>query len=94
MTEDEARTILLEDALDNAVQHIIFMHGCLTRPGQFSYAYPNMTQDLIAKIRKLTPEPNLYCHHSKFKDDCERCQNHREYMTRRHEAQQILDAIS
>lgn len=74
MTVEEARIIVLEDALRQAQNTVNFLHGCLTDP-QFSYAYPEMTLSNLEHWSKLAPVPPG-CAHGRHHEDCEPCQAH------------------
>lgn len=92
MTKDKARIVLLEDALEQARNTIQFMHGCLTHPPQYYYAYPEHTEQMVEQINALVPE-RKYCMHSALRnnEDCESCAQRIERHTLRHEAEQILN---
>lgn len=71
---EAARIVLLEDALNQAVHTIEFMHGCLT-DDRFEYAYPQMTAERVAAIRALVPE-RPGCVHGRHVEGCEACEAH------------------
>lgn len=74
MTEEEAKIIVLEHALEKARNSLSFLHGCLTNP-IYKYAYPEHTLEQIQSIDDLIKfDPSSYCVHSMFKADCEACQ--------------------
>ena len=81
MTKDEARIILLEDALRQAQHTVAFLHGCLTQPdngemkGGYRYAYPEHTQRRLEEWAKLAP-PLPSCFHSGQHLNCESCIAH------------------
>jgi hypothetical protein len=88
MTAEQARIVVLEDALEQAQNTVSFMHGCLTDP-VYTYAYPDQTQHHLAEWAALVPvEP--YCVHSRHHSDCESCQRHVAKMERLAEARRIL----
>ena len=91
MTKDEARIVLLEDALEQARNTIQFMHGCLTHP-QYHYAYPEHTEQMVERINALVPE-RKYCIHSGLRnnEDCESCVQRVTRAILRHEAEQTLN---
>jgi hypothetical protein len=84
---DEARMMDLEDALDQAVHTIEFMHGCLTDPEHYSYAYPEQTIARIRQFRELVPaRPG--CVHSVTNQDCPGCRARIERYERRAKLEQ------
>lgn len=90
MTDDEARIVLLEDALQQAQNTVEFMHGCLTDK-TYKYAYPEMTFSNLAEWGKLAPRPAMYCAHSRRQLDCPSCQTHVAYMDRKFEAIRVVE---
>ena len=97
MTREEARIVLLEDALEQAQNTVSFMHGCLTDPADdtregfqgYSYAYPEQTLSHLAEWAALVPVRH-YCVHSRHDPDCESCQAHIAKMKRLYEARAVL----
>lgn len=90
MTRDEAKIVLLEDALRQAQHTVEFMHGCLTEPERYSYMYPDMTLREVERWAKLAP-PFKFCVHSKMRtQDCEACEHHYQQMLIRSEACDVL----
>lgn len=71
MTPEQARIVLLEDALIQSHHTIEFLHECLTSDG-FSYDYPEQTVSRMAAIKALVDIPKG-CHHSKHSFDCDEC---------------------
>lgn len=67
--EEKLRMFLLEEAIEASKNKIEFLHGCLTNPhvegvpGGCSYAYPDMTVDLLQRLSALVPDQK-YCVHS------------------------------
>jgi hypothetical protein len=61
MTKEEAKIIVLEDALRQAQSTVEFMHGCLTYPyenhpdGGYYYAYPEHTLKHLEEWKNLAP---------------------------------------
>jgi hypothetical protein len=86
MTTQEARIIVLEDALRQAQNLVEFLHGCLTRPaktipavqmnGAYKYEYPESTLEELKKWSTIAPRSNSMCYHSMHVPDCESCQEH------------------
>ena len=72
MNAQEAKIIILEDALRQAQNTVEFLHGCLTDPKGFNYAYPSHTLVYLKEWDQLAPR-SPYCIHSFFKEDCEGC---------------------
>lgn len=96
MNRDEARIVLLEQALDQAIHTIEFMHGCLTEEG-YVYAYPEQTEVKLAKFRKLVSIGPM-CVHSfdarKRGIECAGCEAREKYFLARAEAERILNEYS
>ena len=98
MTKEEARIIILEDALRQAQWTVEFLHGCLVYPdngemkGGYEYAYPEQTLDRLQEWRKLVPLPKL-CNHSYNEIGCESCKNREEERTRLYEAKKVLSLV-
>lgn len=90
MTVDQARIVLLEDALEQALSMVGFLHGCLTDP-VFSYAYPEQTTALIEELRALAPERRV-CVHSMTVAGCPGCTARVERFARRSRAVGVLAA--
>ena len=68
---DKNERLLLE--LEQCLNTIEFLHGCLTDPAHFKYAHPRLTIQRIKRLRKLIG-PRNYCHHSHVDPDCRQCQ--------------------
>ena len=96
MTKQEARIIMLEDALRQAQDTVEFLHECLTHPtGGYSYKYPEHTLQYLEEWKKLalrvSDRLGKKCYHSMNKLDCECCQvNHTERLQFM-QARRILD---
>ena len=88
MTTDEARLILMEDALVQSYHTISFLHGCLTSPG-FSYDYPEQTLQRLKRITDLVGIPKT-CFHSRKHDECESCRESVERRSKVSQAQSVL----
>ena len=58
--------------LEQALNKIEFLHGCLTDP-TYKYAYPEMTLEHIERLQKIVG-PRYYCVHSNIQPDCPGCQ--------------------
>lgn len=91
MTVSQARIALLQDALDQAISTITFLHGCLTEPETFEYAYPEQTTSLIDQLRELVPD-EPFCPHSKTVAGCPGCAARLERFERRARAQAVIAA--
>ncbi len=88
MTREEAHLILLEAALDQAVNLIEFLHGCLTSDG-YAYRYPEQTLAKVASMRRLAPaRPG--CVHGRRDPGCEACVFHAAERGRQAEARAVL----
>jgi hypothetical protein len=59
--------------LEQCLNTIEFLHGCLTDPAHFKYAHPKQTIQRIKRLRKLIG-PRNYCHHNPVDPDCPQCQ--------------------
>lgn len=76
MTKDEARIVVLEDALRQAQYIIEFLHNCLVNPdngemkGGYSY---ESTLKFLKELNELCPV-GLSCFDSSFDEDCPSCQ--------------------
>lgn len=66
------RIMELEDAIEMAQHTIEFMHGCLTSPDRYKYAYPEHTLLNLEKLRNLYI-PKEGCIHGVFHKDCDAC---------------------
>ncbi len=84
MKKDQARIIILEDALIEAQHLVEFLHGCLTNP-HYKYSYPDQTIRRLEKWNKLVPLPDL-CVHSITKKGCKACVDRNERKMRLYEA--------
>ena len=90
MTKEEARIVVLEDALGEAYHKIQFMHGCLTDPNNYRYAYPQMTENQLHEIEWLI-DPPFTCPHSVFSPDCYACKDREKRRQLLTEALTVLD---
>jgi hypothetical protein len=88
MTREEARIVLLERELDEAVHTIEFLHGCLTGEG-FTYAYPEHTAQTIERMRAFVPGRPM-CIHSVTTADCDSCVDRNRHFALWAEAEQAL----
>ncbi len=88
MTKEEAKIILLEQALFQAILTIEFLDSCLLSPN-FYYSHPEQTQDLLKEFKKLVKKKEL-CIHSEFVPDCKSCNQRIEERNKREEALKIL----
>lgn len=93
MTKEEARIIILEDALRQAQNTVEFLHGCLTCEN-YSYDYPESTIRRLEKWKKLAPRIcdvlNKKCYHSRSEEDCKSCQLHHKQQRQLMEAKMVL----
>lgn len=92
MTPEQARILILEDALEQAQNVVSFMHGCLTDPG-YSYEYPEQTSRHLERWGQLVPV-RRYCVHSVHKRDCPSCQEHLIKMGLLAEAERVLQGAN
>jgi len=100
MTEQEARIVVLEDALKQAQNTVEFLHNCLVNPVDrdkktgclgYSYKHPDHTLQELKKWKMLAPRLGKHCYHSSNEPDCEVCQvNHKERI-RLYEARKALN---
>lgn len=74
MTKDQAKIVLLEQALEQSIHTIEFLDGCLRHPIEYKYAYPEETQRELTEFKKLVfVKPT--CIHSMNVPNCESCQD-------------------
>ncbi len=90
MTPQEARIILLEDALRQSHHTISFLYGCLESPDTHKHAHPDQTRDRLKAIEELTPMERESCYHSFDKPGCVACEERKVWRRRHHEARQVL----
>ncbi len=101
MTPQEARIVLLEDALRQAQHTVEFLHNCLVNPVDknrkgfqgYSYGYPDQTIAHLKEWNELVPlvEDSVKpCFHSMIKKDCPSCQEHHRLRLQRFEAKKVL----
>src|SRR5665213_546206 len=92
MTPDEAKIILLEDELQQAINQIEFLHNCLTSPGHNKYEYPEMTLSDLERFKKWVPEDACpACIHAHWEhDNCPSCVATRTRWALRQEAKKVL----
>lgn len=88
MNADQARIVLLEDALEQAQHTVSFLHGCLTSDG-YKYAYPEQTIRHLERWEALVPLRKL-CVHSFTAEGCESCAARNERFARIAEAHEVL----
>jgi len=89
MTKEEARIVLLEQALSQAICTIRFLDGCLREPGMYKYGYPDQTERHLDEMLELVGEPQL-CFHSMDVLDCPSCQDRVKRFRDRDEAEKVL----
>jgi hypothetical protein len=89
VTREEARIVLLEAVLDQAVHLIEFLHGCLTSDDIYEYAYPEQTLAKVASARELVPERPV-CVHGRRDPGCASCVFHVAERGRQAEARAVL----
>lgn len=90
MTREEARIVVLTYSLDQALNSIEFMQGCLTDPDRYQYAYPEMTEQKIKELREICPR-TISCVHSRREPSCESCMMHQERSVMLFEASRVLE---
>lgn len=88
MTPEQARIVLLEDALIQACHTVSFLHGCLTSD-RFKYSYPEQTAAHLQEWKALVTIPSG-CHHSRFHENCEACKDHAKRRAALEEANKVL----
>ena len=80
--EQEPYTVVeLLGELEQALNKIEFLHGCLTDKnheyreagGTYHYAYPEMTLEHIERLSRIVG-PRHYCSHSCNRPECPACQ--------------------
>ena len=95
MTHEDARLIILEDALIHSYRIIGFLHNCLTEEN-FSYEYPENTLKYIEYLESLIVIPNL-CHHSYYAPDrgeeCKPCEEREKHRSELKEAKRKTELI-
>jgi hypothetical protein len=95
MNAQEARIVILEEALREAQSLAEFLHNCLTKPdngemkGGYSYGYPEHTLFYLNQWEKLAPRA-APCPHSMINPDCESCAIHRSDRIKLNEARKVL----
>lgn len=89
MTPEQAQIVILQDALEQAVNTIEFLEGCLKNPN-YKYVYPEQTQETLEKIKQYLPEKPQPCAHSKTRLDCPNCQDNLKRLEQMQKAQSIL----
>ncbi len=75
MTPDQARIVILEDALIRSYHQLSFLHNCLTDE-KFVYDYPEQLFRQLRAISDIIEIPPS-CVHSSFERSCESCQESR-----------------
>lgn len=96
MTEQEAKIILLENALRQACNKVDFLHNCLINPsngkmdGGYSYEYPENTLETL-KYWETLIEPWSGCYHSAYNEDCKKCVKSRKNYQKLMEATSVLE---
>ena len=88
MTKDQAKIILLENALNEAQNTVEFLHGCLTS-SNYSYNYPAQTLSNLKNWYELVPK-SKGCVHSFDRLDCPECQDRKGRSKQLTEARKIL----
>lgn len=91
MTKDQARIVLLEQALAQAISTIEFLDGCLLSPN-YHYSYPEQTQDRLREFLALVPQSSNFCVHSGFVPNCSSCQKRISNWNKRDEALKVLSS--
>jgi hypothetical protein len=91
MTDEEAKLVLLEQALEQAISTIEFLNGCLLEPTQYNYAYPEQTQQKLTEFKKLIVI-NPRCIHSMYVSECESCQSRSKKWEQKEAAVNILNS--
>lgn len=97
MTPEEARILILEDALIQSYHTIDFLHNCLVNPSDptktgfrgYSYEYPEQTISRLENIEKIVKIP-IGCYHSRFEASCQSCVNALESRRQLNEAKKVL----
>jgi hypothetical protein len=89
MTPDQARIVLLEDALRQAQSTVQFLHGCLTSTALHVYRYPEHTQRDLDKWAALASKRPL-CVHSGPQPGCVACEDRLQRHIEIGEARRIL----
>jgi hypothetical protein len=94
MTTEEARIIVLEDALIRAHSITEFLHNCLTNKETYIYQYPEHILKYIEYLESLITIPNL-CYHSYYAPDrgqeCKPCEENRERRIKLKEAKDVFE---
>lgn len=72
MTPEQARIVILEDALIQAYFTISFLHAGLTNE-KFKYRHPEQTVGRLVAWSEIVSIP--VCCHSMPQEDCESCQD-------------------
>lgn len=104
MTVQEARIVVLEDALRQAQNTVEFLHNCLVNPVDptkkglqgYSYGYPEHTVQELKEWKALCPRVQdsvRPCYHSMNKKDCPSCQMHHKQRMELFEARKVLGNV-
>lgn len=92
MTPQEARIIVLENALRQAYHTTSFLHGCLTKKKVYKYSYPEQTEKHLKNWESLV-DTDIGCLHSYQKENCESCAKRLDHSIKLNEANMILNKI-
>ncbi len=93
MTHEEARIVVLEDALTQAHHTISHLHNCLVYRNRYSYVHPLQTLERLASMEKLIDPNKGMCFHSILHPGtCDKCDERLEMNRRLAEATALLSA--
>lgn len=90
MTIHQAKIILLEQALSQAVYTIDFLDNCLCNPNEYLCGYPDQTQTHLIEFKKLLPQSVPICTHSYTDKNCESCKHRLILDINKEEALEVL----
>jgi hypothetical protein len=94
MTTEEARIVILEDALIQSHCIIDFLHKCLTSKDTHIYQYPEHILKHIEYLKSIIEMPK-HCHHSYYAPDrgkeCKPCEESRNHKLRLEEARNVWE---
>ena len=88
MTPDQARIVLLEQDLTQALHTIVFLRDCLK--GNAKHMYPEHTELLIEHLRRVVPKRDP-CGHSAFNQGCSGCITRHDDFVQAIEAAKVLN---
>ncbi len=89
MTKEEAKIVILEDELVQAIHMIEFLDNCLLHPEGWKYAYPEQTERQLERLHTIVHVP-AGCYHSGHEENCSACKEIRAIQDKVHKAKKVL----